>query len=223
MKKIVLSLAVAGIMSGVLAQETPNLANIAPSNYGKYVPTLDFYFKGKDITENASFAVGLDNKFGLAQAVGGELYLRLAGHLGYRGKSAQMLGELSGGLGWSQQLSENQFVAIETGYKYGLTTGDKMGDLKNWREYGVAITYGYRAADWLTFGVSGFYDKTKYDAYGFKNFMKGSTYGFGVPVSISITKTGNLNIYGGYQTQEIDNSDIKKSQPVVSLGVTVKF
>lgn len=69
MKKIVLSLAAAGAMSGALAQETPNLANISPSNYGSYVPTLDFYVKGKDITDNMSFAVGLDNKFGLARGV----------------------------------------------------------------------------------------------------------------------------------------------------------
>lgn len=69
MKKIVLSLAAAGAMSGALAQEVPNLANIAPSNYGSYVPTLDFYIKGKDITDSVSFAVGLDNKFGLARGV----------------------------------------------------------------------------------------------------------------------------------------------------------
>ena len=69
MKKIVLSLAAAGVMSGALAQEVPNLANIAPSNYGSYISTLDFYAKGKDITDNMSFAVGLDNKFGLARGV----------------------------------------------------------------------------------------------------------------------------------------------------------
>ena len=69
MKKIVLSLAEAGVMSGALAQEVPNLANIAPSNCGSYVPTLDFYAKGKDITDNMSFAAGLDNKFGLARDV----------------------------------------------------------------------------------------------------------------------------------------------------------
>ena len=69
MKKIVLSLAEAGAMSGVSAQEVPNLANIASSNYGSYVPTLDFYAKGKDITDNMSFVVGLDNKFGLARGV----------------------------------------------------------------------------------------------------------------------------------------------------------
>lgn len=69
MKKIVLSLAAAGVMSGALAQEVPNLANIAPSNYGLYVPTLDFYVKGKDITDNMSFAVGLDNKFGLTRGI----------------------------------------------------------------------------------------------------------------------------------------------------------
>ena len=69
MKKIVLSLAAAGVMSGALAQEVPNLANIAPSNCGSYVPTLDFYVKGKDITDNMSFAVGLDNKFDLARGV----------------------------------------------------------------------------------------------------------------------------------------------------------
>ena len=57
MKKIVLLLAEAGVMSGALAQEVPNLANIAPSNYGSYVPTLDFYVKGKDITNSASFAI----------------------------------------------------------------------------------------------------------------------------------------------------------------------
>lgn len=57
MKKIVLSLAEAGAMSGVSAQEVPILANIAPSNYGSYVPTLDFYVKGKDITNSASFAI----------------------------------------------------------------------------------------------------------------------------------------------------------------------
>lgn len=69
MKKIVLSLAAAGAMSGALAQEVPNLANIAPSNCGSYVPTLDFYVKGKDITNSVYFAVGLDNKFGLARGV----------------------------------------------------------------------------------------------------------------------------------------------------------
>lgn len=57
MKKIVLSLAAAGIIGGALAQEVPNLANIAPSNYGSYVPTLDFYVKGKDITNSVSFAI----------------------------------------------------------------------------------------------------------------------------------------------------------------------
>ena len=57
MKKIVLSLAAAGAMGGALAQEVPNLANIAPSNCGSYVPTLDFYVKGKDITNSASFAI----------------------------------------------------------------------------------------------------------------------------------------------------------------------
>ena len=56
-------------MSGALAQETPNLANIAPSNCGSYVPTLDFYIKGKAITDSVSFAAGLDNKFGLARGV----------------------------------------------------------------------------------------------------------------------------------------------------------
>ena len=56
-------------MSGALAQEVPNLANIAPSNYGSYVPTLNFYVKGKDITDSVSFAVGLDNKFGLARGI----------------------------------------------------------------------------------------------------------------------------------------------------------
>ena len=69
MKKIVLSLATSGVMSGALAQEVPNLVNIAPSNYGSYVPTLDFYIKGKDITDSVSFAAGLDNKFGLARGV----------------------------------------------------------------------------------------------------------------------------------------------------------
>lgn len=64
-----LSLAAAGAMSGALAQEVPNLANIAPSNYGSYVPMLDFYVKGKDITDSVSFTVGLDNKFGLARGV----------------------------------------------------------------------------------------------------------------------------------------------------------
>ena len=57
MKKIVLSLATSGVMSGALAQEVPNLANIAPSNCGSYVPTLDFYTKGKDITNSVSFAI----------------------------------------------------------------------------------------------------------------------------------------------------------------------
>lgn len=57
MKKIVLSLAAAGAMSGALAQEVPNLANITPSNYGSYVPTLDFYVKGKDITDSMFFAI----------------------------------------------------------------------------------------------------------------------------------------------------------------------
>lgn len=57
MKKIVLSLAAAGIMSSALAQEVPNLANIAPSNYGSYVPMLDFYVKGKDITDSMFFAI----------------------------------------------------------------------------------------------------------------------------------------------------------------------
>ena len=69
MKKIVLSLAAAGATSGALAQEVSNLDNIAPSNYGSYVPTLDLYVKGKDITCSVSFAVGLDNKFGLARGV----------------------------------------------------------------------------------------------------------------------------------------------------------
>lgn len=222
MKKIVLSLAAAGAMSGALAQEVPNLANIAPSNYGSYVPTLDFYVKGKDITDSVSFAVGLDNKFGLAQAIGGELYIRLTGHLGYRGKSAQKFGELNGGLGWSQQLSENQFAAVELGYKYGLSTGDKPDDLKNWREYGVSATYGYKLTDWLALGVSGFFDKTKNDTYAIKG-IKGSSYGFGVPISINISEAGNINIYGGYQTQKIDNSDLKKSRPIIYLGATTKF
>ena len=50
-----LSLVAAGIMSSALAQEVPNLANIAPSNYGSYVPMLDFYVKGKDITDSMFF------------------------------------------------------------------------------------------------------------------------------------------------------------------------
>ena len=57
MKKIVLSLAAAGIIGGALAQEVPNLANIAPSTYGSYVPPLDFYVTGKDITNSVSFAI----------------------------------------------------------------------------------------------------------------------------------------------------------------------
>lgn len=52
-----LSLVAAGIMSSALAQEVPNLANIAPSNYGSYVPMLDFYVKGKDITDSMFFAI----------------------------------------------------------------------------------------------------------------------------------------------------------------------
>lgn len=222
MKKIALSLAVAGVMSGALASEVPNLANIAPDNYGKFVPTIDLHAKGKDIFGDASFGIGIDGKFGLIQALSGELYLRVAAQGGYKGASAQRYISGSGGLGWSQKLSENQFVALEANYKYGVATGGKLTDLKNWSEYGVTATYGYKFADWFTMGASGFYDKTNYDLYAVKG-IKGSTYGFGVPLSISITKTGNLNIYGGYQTQKIDDSNIKKSQPVVSLGVTVKF
>lgn len=222
MKKIALSLAITGVVSGALAQETTNLANIAPSNYGKVVPTFNLHVKGKDAFGDESFGAGIEGKFGLVQALSGELYLRIAAQGGYKGASAQRYVSGSGGLGWSQKLSENQFVALEANYKYGIATGGKLTDLKNWSEYGVTATYGYKFADWFTMGVSGFYDKTDYDLYAVKG-IKGSTYGFGVPLSISITKTGNLNIYGGYQTQKIDDSDIKKSQPIISLGVTKRF
>ena len=222
MKKIALSLAIAGVVSGALAQETTNLANIAPSNYGKVVPTFNLHVKGKDAFGDESFGAGIEGKFGLVQALSGELYLRVAAQGGYKGASAQRYVSGSGGLGWSQKLSENQFAALEANYKYGIATGGKLTDLKNWSEYGVTATYGYKFADWFTMGVSGFYDKTDYDLYAVKG-IKGSTYGFGVPLSISITKTGNLNIYGGYQTQKIDDSDIKKSQPIISLGVTKRF
>ena len=222
MKKIALSLAIAGVVSGALAQETTNLANIAPSNYGKVVPTFNLHVKGKDAFGDESFGAGIEGKFGLVQALSGELYLRVAAQGGYKGASAQRYVSGSGGLGWSQKLSENQFAALEANYKYGIATGGKLTDLKNWSEYGVTATYGYKFADWFTMGVSGFYDKTDYDLYAVKG-IKGSTYGFGVPLSISITKTGNLNIYGGYQTQKIDDSDIKKSQPIISLGVTKSF
>ena len=222
MKKIALSLAITGVVSGALAQETTNLANIAPSNYGKVVPTFNLHVKGKDAFGDESFGAGIEGKFGLVQALSGELYLRIAAQGGYKGASAQRYVSGSGGLGWSQKLSENQFAALEANYKYGIATGGKLTDLKNWSEYGVTATYGYKFADWFTMGVSGFYDKTDYDLYAVKG-IKGSTYGFGVPLSISITKTGNLNIYGGYQTQKIDDSDIKKSQPIVSLGVTKRF
>lgn len=222
MKKIALSLAIAGVVSGALAQETTNLANIAPSNYGKVVPTFNLHVKGKDAFGDESFGAGIEGKFGLVQALSGELYLRIAAQGGYKGAGAQRYVSGSGGLGWSQKLSENQFAALEANYKYGIATGGKLTDLKNWSEYGVTATYGYKFADWFTMGVSGFYDKTDYDLYAVKG-IKGSTYGFGVPLSISITKTGNLNIYGGYQTQKIDDSDIKKSQPIISLGVTKRF
>lgn len=222
MKKIALSLAITGVVSGALAQETTNLANIAPSNYGKVVPTFNLHVKGKDAFGDESFGAGIEGKFGLVQALSGELYLRVAAQGGYKGASAQRYVSGSGGLGWSQKLSENQFAALEANYKYGIATGGKLTDLKNWSEYGVTATYGYKFADWFTMGVSGFYDKTDYDLYAVKG-IKGSTYGFGVPLSISITKTGNLNIYGGYQTQKIDDSDIKKSQPIISLGVTKRF
>ena len=222
MKKIALSLAITGVLSGALAQETTNLANIAPSNYGKVVPTFNLHVKGKDAFGDESFGAGIEGKFGLVQALSGELYLRVAAQGGYKGASAQRYVSGSGGLGWSQKLSENQFAALEANYKYGIATGGKLTDLKNWSEYGVTATYGYKFADWFTMGVSGFYDKTDYDLYAVKG-IKGSTYGFGVPLSISITKTGNLNIYGGYQTQKIDDSDIKKSQPIISLGVTKRF
>ena len=222
MKKIALSLAITGVVSGALAQETTNLANIAPSNYGKVVPTFNLHVKGKDAFGDESFGAGIEGKFGLVQALSGELYLRVAAQGGYKGASAQRYVSGSGGLGWSQKLSENQFAALEANYKYGIATGGKLTDLKNWSEYGVTATYGYKFADWFTMGVSGFYDKTDYDLYAVKG-IKGSTYGFGVPPSISITKTGNLNIYGGYQTQKIDDSDIKKSQPIISLGVTKRF
>jgi len=103
-----------------------------------------------------------------------------------------------------------------------MDTGNIGSDLKNWREYGVQATYGYRVAEWLSVGVSGSYDKTQYDLYAIKN-IKGSTYGFGMPISISISKGANLNIYGGYQSQRLDGSDLKKGQPIVTLGITAKF
>ena len=222
MKKIALSLMVAGVVSSAFASEAANLANIAPTNHDKVAIALDTYYKGTDIWGASSFALGFDGKYGLVQAANGELYFRLAGHAGVRSKDVHRFLEIGGGLGWSQKLSENQFVELETNYKYGLVTGDVGSDLKNWREYGVQATYGYRVAEWLSVGVSGSYDKTQYDLYAIKN-IKGSTYGFGVPISISISKGANLNIYGGYQSQRLDGSDLKKGQPIVTLGITAKF
>ncbi|MBF0924494.1 MAG: hypothetical protein HXK59_09670, partial [Campylobacter concisus] len=107
MKKISLSLMVAGVVSSAFASEAANLANIAPTNHDKVAIALDTYYKGTDIWGASSFALGFDGKYGLVQAANGELYFRLAGHAGVRSKDVHRFLEIGGGLGWSQKLSEN--------------------------------------------------------------------------------------------------------------------
>ena len=107
MKKIALSLMVAGVVSSAFASEAANLANIAPTNHDKVAIALDTYYKGIDIWGASSFALGFDGKYGLVQAANGELYFRLAGHAGVRSKDVHRFLEIGGNMKENIILDEN--------------------------------------------------------------------------------------------------------------------
>ncbi|MFL1706570.1 hypothetical protein ACHJH3_06140 [Campylobacter sp. MOP7] len=228
MKKHLLLLTTSlALATSVFAGNIGNLSEINPTAYGKYVPTFGVKYIGQNELGEKTYAMTFTNKYSLNRSADNDFYLKWNIDLGYLNKTKAGYAGIGVGLGDSFRVTENSFVAIDAGYQYNTTaTGDKNKPLymKQWHTYGAELTYGYNIGDFASIGIHGHYNFNKYTLKQSNTKLDSKTYGGGIPLSIAIGTRMNINIYGGYQTEDFDDSATKsKKQAVGAISFSRRF
>lgn len=229
MKKLLLAASVAALTSSLFAVDVGNLSEVNPKAYSRFVPTYGASYVGKNAMGDTAYEMNFKFKYSFTDTSDNDFYLKWGFDLGYLNGVKKPYASVGVALGDSFRLSKNNYLAIEGRYAYtavvnGKSTTERPYYVKNWHRYGAAATYGYMLTDWLNIGAHAFFDINKYDFKNLNGNYDGKTFGAGIPITIGITKSVNLNLYGGYQKDKFDHNAIpSKNQAVGSISLSARF